>query len=127
MLFPSFLVKAKEQSLGGPIGGFDAYNPGAAGEAEYLSSAELLISNVLTVLTIVGGIMFSLYFLLGGLTWITAGGKSEKIEKAKGMMTNGAIGIIVIAVSYSIVWIIGKVVGIDILTPGQTLQDTIKF
>lgn len=118
---------AQQQPLGGTIGGFDAYNPGAAGEGEYLSTTELIISNALTVLTIIGGIMFVLYFLLGGLTWITAGGQSDKIEKAKSMMTNGAIGLIVIVVSYSIVWIVGQVVGLDVLNPAETLQRTITF
>lgn len=89
------------------------------------SAIEKLISNVLVVLTAVAGIAFVLFFLLGGLNWITAGGDKGKIDKAKGMMTNGAIGLIVIAVSYAIVWIVGKALGIDILEPGK-LINTIK-
>ena len=37
-------------------------------------------------------------------------------------MTNGAIGLIIIVVSYSITWIIGKVLGLDILNPAQTIE-----
>lgn len=85
-------------------------------------AVEKLISNVLVVLTVVSGIAFTLYFLLGGLNWITAGGDKGKIDKAKGMMTNGAIGLIVIAVSYAISWIIGKALGIDILNPGTIIN-----
>lgn len=96
------------------------YQPG--GDVGSATSAfERLISNVLVVLTAVAGIAFALYFLLGGLNWITSGGDKTKIEKAKGMMTNGAIGIIVIAVSYAIVWIVGKALGIDILEPGKLI------
>lgn len=103
------------------------YQPGA-GIAGSTSAIEKLISNVLVVLTIVGGIAFILFFLLGGLNWITAGGDKGKIEKAKGMMTNGAIGLIVIAVSYAIVWIVGKALGLDILNPAKLISpDTIKF
>lgn len=87
-----------------------------------ISAIEKLISNVLVVLTAVAGIAFSLYFLLGGLNWITAGGDKGKIDKAKGMMTNGAIGLIIIAVSYAITWIVGAVLGIDILEPGALIQ-----
>lgn len=86
---------------------------------------EKLISNTLVILTVVAGIAFTLYFLLGGLNWIVAGGDKGKIEKAKGMMTNGAIGLIVISVSYAITWIVGKALGIDILNPG-TLINSIK-
>ncbi|KKU44742.1 MAG: hypothetical protein UX64_C0047G0012 [Microgenomates group bacterium GW2011_GWC2_46_7] len=97
------------------------YQPGTdlAGST---SAVEKLISNVLVVLTVVAGIAFALYFLLGGLSWITAGGDKTKIEKARSMMTNGAIGIIIIAVSYAIVWIVGAALGIEILEPGKIIQ-----
>ncbi|MFH2085897.1 MAG: hypothetical protein ABII21_03890 [bacterium] len=99
------------------------YQPGTGTDATGATSAiEKLISNVLVVLTIVGGISFALYFLLGGLNWITAGGDKGKIDKAKGMMTNGAIGMIVIAVSYTITWIVGAAIGIDLLNPGTIIN-----
>ena len=86
------------------------------------SAIEKLISNVLVVLTVTAGIAFVLMFLLGGLNWITAGGDKGKIDKAKSMMTNGAIGLIVIAVSYAVAWIVGKALGLDILNPGTILS-----
>lgn len=85
-------------------------------------AAEKLMSNVLVVLTVVSGLAFTLYFLLGGLNWITAGGDKGKIDKAKEMMTGGATGLIIIAVSYSVVWIVGKALGIDILNPGTIIN-----
>ncbi len=101
------------------------YQPGSD-IASSTGALEKLISNVLVVLTVVSAIAFTLYFLLGGLNWITAGGDKGKIDKAKGMMTNGAIGIIVVAVSYAIVWIVGKALGIDVLEPGKIIN-TIQF
>lgn len=86
------------------------------------SALEKLISNALVVLTAVAGIAFVLYFLLGGLNWITAGGDKGKIDKAKGMMTGGAIGLIVIVLSYAIVWIVSAALGLNILEPGEVIQ-----
>jgi len=86
------------------------------------SAIERLISNVLVVLTIVASIAFVLYFLIGGLNWIIAGGDKGKIETAKRMMTNGAVGMIVIAVSYAITYIVGTTIGIDILNPGTIIN-----
>lgn len=107
-----------------PITTPSQYDPGAgAGIADYTSSLEGIISNVLVVLTVIAGITFMLWFLLGGLNWISAGGKSDKIENAKAMMTNGAIGLIIVALSYAIVWIVGQVVGIPILEPGELLNN----
>ena len=105
-----------------PITAPGGYNPKGSGIGDSTGAVEKLISNVLVVLTVVAGIAFALYFLLGGLNWITAGGDKGKIEKAKGMMTNGAIGIIVIALSYAITWIVGKALGIDILNPGTIIN-----
>ena len=86
------------------------------------NAVEKLISNTLVVLTVVAGIAFVLYILLGGLNWITAGGDKGKIEKAKGMMTGGAIGLIIIVLSYSITWIVGAALGLNILEPGSIIQ-----
>lgn len=101
------------------------YQPGG----DITSSAgaiEQLISNILVAFTVFAGIAFTLYFLIGGINWITAGGDKDKIEKAKGMLTNGAIGLIIIVVSYSLVWIIGKALGLDILDPAKIISG-IKF
>lgn len=114
-------------SKGGGIVTPGGYQPGTSIEGS-TSAIEKLISNVLVMLTVVAGMAFVLYFLLGGLNWITAGGDKGKIDKAKGMMTNGAIGMIIIALSYSIVWIVGKALGIDILNPASIISpDYIKF
>jgi len=95
------------------------YQPKGGDIGGYVTSTENLISNILTVLTAVAGVAFVIWFLLGGLTWITAGGQKDKIENAKNMMTNGAVGLIIIAVSYAIAWIVGAVLGIPILEPGE--------
>jgi hypothetical protein len=106
---------------GGGIVTPGGYQPGTdiAGST---SAIEKLMSNILVMLTVVAGMAFVLYFLLGGLNWITAGGDKGKIDKAKGMMTNGAIGLIIIALSYSITWIVGKAIGIDILNPATIIN-----
>ena len=97
------------------------YQPGTSIQ-ESTGAVEKLLSNVLVILTIVASLAFAIMFLLGGLNWITAGGDKGKIETAKKMMTSGATGMIVIAVSYSIVWIVGKALGIDILNPGAIIS-----
>lgn len=97
------------------------YQPGDGIEGS-TSAVEKLISNSLVVLTVIAGIAFVLYFLLGGLNWVTAGGDKGKVDKAKGMMTGGAIGLIIIVLSYSIVWIVSAALGLNILEPGTVIQ-----
>jgi len=64
---------------------------------------------------IVGGLAFILFFLWGGLQWIMAGGDKGKIEEAKAKLTQGLIGLAVLAASYVIVKFIETAIGIDLL------------
>lgn len=80
-----------------------------------------LLSNLITTLTVVGSLAFVMYFTIGGLKWITAGGDKTKIQESKDQMTQAAIGLIVIVVSFFIIGIVGAVLGIDILNPFKTL------
>jgi hypothetical protein len=99
------------------------YQPGDSVDGSSQATAlESLISNTLVVLTVIAGLAFVLYFLLGGLNWITAGGDKGKIDKAKGMMTGGATGLIIIVLSYSITWIVSAALGLNILAPGEVIQ-----
>jgi len=85
------------------------------------SNVELLISNMFGLITVLGGLFFIFFFVSGGFTWITAGGDSGKIEKARNQMVQGVIGLIILVASYAIIGLIGRVVGLNLLTPGAEL------
>lgn len=90
------------------------------------TSIEDIITLVVGFLTIVAGLAFLIYFMLGGLSWLTAGGDKGKVETAKSMMTNGAIGMIIVVAAYGIVWVVGQLLGIDILNPAELLNSLIS-
>lgn len=48
------------------------------------------------------GILLLGYLLYGGFLWMTAGGSTEQVKKAKDVMKNTLIGIIIIVLSYAI-------------------------
>ena len=79
------------------------------------------ISTIIGVITVVAGLAFLLYFAIGGLKWITSSGEKAKAEEAKTELTQAAVGLIVVAVSYFIAGIVGGVVGIDIFNPLKVL------
>ena len=81
----------------------------------YISPLEKLFSTIIGFLTILGGIWFFVQFLIGGLGWAGAGGDTQKVEEARKKMTNAAIGLIAMVAAYSVTYIIGKVLGLDIL------------
>jgi hypothetical protein len=110
-----------QQSIG-TINGMGNFNPVESG-GDKVSAVQIdeIFSAVVTFLTIVAGLSFLIYFLIGGLNWVTAGGNEKKVDEAKSYMTNGAIGLITIIAAYSIVSIVGKVLGLDILNPGKLI------
>lgn len=72
---------------------------------------------------LVGGIVTLVYIFLGGLTWITSGGDKAGSEKAKSMITDAVIGIVVLAGSFALIKFIDSVLGTDILNPQFPIQE----
>lgn len=99
-----------------------AYSDNLTEGTEAFSTLELLVSNILGIMTALGSLIFIVYFLLGAIGWISAGGDSSKISKARDQMLQGVLGLVVLVALYAIVGFIGSIVGIDILLPAETLE-----
>ena len=76
-----------------------------------------ILSTVITVLTTIGGLAFVIYFTLGGLKWLTAGGDKTRVETAQKMISNALIGLVVLIASYAIALFIQNALKINILAP----------
>ncbi len=100
----------------------EAYSAGSEAGDMALTNLESFISNIIGFLTILGGIFFIVYFLIGGLTWITAGGDSGKVGKARNQMIQGVIGLVVVVAAYSIIGIVGNIIGFNLLMPAAALR-----
>lgn len=48
------------------------------------------------------GIVFMILVIYAGFLWMTAGGNLEQVSKAKKLLVNGVIGLIIIMAAYSI-------------------------
>jgi len=113
-------VYAADIPLGSEVSGVGPFQTGITGGAK--AGLGNLLSSIITTLTIVGGLAFVIFFFIGGLKWITAGGDKAKVSEAQAQMTQAAIGLIVIVVSTFVVGIVGAVLGIDILNPFASLK-----
>lgn len=112
-----------QNPLQGVIKGPGAFQPNisAGGAAVGGSAVEKFLSVFLGFFTIVGGLMFLMYFIFGGLAWLSAGGEKGKVESARTQLTNAALGLIIVIVSQAIVGIVGGVLGLRILNPAAAL------
>jgi len=123
-LFTLLAAQNEGKPLGGTLENIGGYNPGEEGELAG-TSINTLFSNIFGFLTIVAGLAFLIYFIIGGLNWITAGGNTDKVEKAKKTMTDAAIGLIIITITYAIASIVGSVLGFQLLNPAEEIQKLI--
>lgn len=70
----------------------------------------------ITGVLIVGGIvLFMIYFILSGISWITSSGDPKAVEKARGGLTHALTGLIILFSVFALLKLIGSLFGIDIL------------
>jgi len=68
-----------------------------------------LLSNVIKIVIVVGGLWAFINLILAGITFITSGDKPDELSKANNRMTMSLLGLIIMVGSYSLAGIIGKV------------------
>jgi len=76
-----------------------------------------LISNVLNLALIIGGILTMLNFIMGGYEYMIASGDPKKLENAWSRIWQSLIGLVIITASMALISIFEKLFGIDIRTP----------
>lgn len=109
MTRPAFLAQIRNPALPAAIGGAagaDAYKQGG-------TALGLLISNVVGGLFIAGFLLSFVFFIMGGFTWITAGGDKTKLEKARDELTNAIIGLIVVAAAFALSSLVANFFGLQ--------------
>jgi hypothetical protein len=77
----------------------------AAGFAEPKSIAEIMGAIIGTFLSLLG-VIFLILIMYGGFTWMTSGGNEIKVLKAKKILTEAIIGLIIILSAYSITYFV---------------------
>jgi len=81
-----------------------------------------ILSNVIGFITLIAGLAFIMYFMIGAINWITSAGDTSKSQKARSMLTNALIGLTITVLSYSIASILGKLFGIPLTSPAELIN-----
>lgn len=72
------------------------YNPSVTPEPE-----AMLGTIIQTILSFVG-VIFLAFMIYGGITWLTAQGDNQKVTKAKAIIEESIVGIIIVIIAYSV-------------------------
>lgn len=101
--------------------------PGTIGEFGFavqgLSSFETILSWVIGIMTVLAGIYFIFILITGAYTWMSAGGDKNKLQEAQQRILNAIIGLVIVVAAYAIISLISYVTDLNILQPGELLQD----
>ncbi len=117
VVFSAFPLIAEAQTRGFDIGDFlpgiiTPFSPGTG-----------LLGVVGTAITLafgVAGLVAVIYLIMGGFSYVTAGGDPEAVEAAKTTIVNAIIGLVIIFVSYLIVGFIMQQLDIQAELPERT-------
>lgn len=72
-----------------------------------------VIRNAIVLIFSIASVSAVLVFLWGALDWIFSGGDKEKVSNARKKITNALVGLIVLAVSFLVLSLVGTFVGIN--------------
>lgn len=90
----------------GDVADKGGYNTNSIDDPTGMNTA---INTVLSFL----GIIFLGFMIYGGIMWMTAQGSEEKVKKAKGILMNATIGLIIVAGAYVISYAVVKYIITD--------------
>jgi len=94
------------------------YNPALSelvGRGEGITIINLFLSNIISLLLIVGVVVALFFVIMGAIQWITAGDDKEKLNSARGKVVSAIVGLIVLFLVFAIMKIIGTFLGIEAL------------
>ncbi len=63
------------------------------------------------------GVFALLFFIIGGIIWITSGGSAEKVKKGKDMIKGAIVGLIIVLVAFTVVRVVMEAFGTSAFLP----------
>lgn len=83
------------ESVGGQLG---------LGNADLKTTVINILNLALGLMALVAVVMI----IIGGFTWLTAGGNEEKVDKAKKIISAAVIGLIIVLLAWAVVIFVAK-------------------
>lgn len=99
----------------GPLGTID---PSGAGEM-----FEKVMSGLIGILTIIAALYFTFLFIIGAIQWLGSEGDKARLTTARGKITHGIIGLIIVIGAVFFIELIGTLLGIEILHPARFVKE----
>lgn len=89
----------------GPLAGFLARNPTGGG------AISQFLSNGVTLIYSIAGVVLVFMILWGAFEWMTSGGDKEKMSSAQKRIISAIVGILLFAVAFAVIRVLGQFTG----------------
>lgn len=74
---------------------------------------QALVNFAIQILLVFAVILAFIFFLLGGIAWISSGGNKEALEKAKKKITYSILGLIIALLSFVVIKFLAQIFGVE--------------
>jgi len=82
--------------------GLSLTGKGAGYDSTVTPEPEIIIGQVIQAVLSLVGIVFLAFMIYAGITWLTAQGDDKKVSKAKAIIEESIVGIIIVIIAYAI-------------------------
>ncbi len=82
----------------------------------------LFLSNLITLVYSIAGIILIVMLVWGAFEWITSGGDKEKLSSAQKRIMTAIIGIVIMALAFAIIAVVGTLTGFTFFTGQETFN-----
>jgi len=84
-----------------------------------------LVSNIIGVLTVAGGLWFLVQIFSGVLQWLSSGGEKTALQNAQKRISNSVIGLLILVLAYALISVIGYFLGFNVLNFADIFKNLI--
>ncbi len=77
----------------------------------------VIVTNAITIIFTIGAVLLIFFLLWGAIDWIMSAGDKEKAGNARKKITSALIGLVIMALTYVIVRLLGGIFGFNVLQP----------
>ncbi len=104
---PALAVNPSLDGLNKTAAGINAYNSqvGAGAAKDQITNK---VGGIVALILSFVGIIFLILTIYAGLMWMTAQGNSGQVDKAKDLLINAIIGLVIVSAAYSITVFVGN-------------------
>jgi amino acid transporter len=106
-IFAQSLINSPIEGLNESANEINAFKNQTGDSDSYNNFLQTKAGQIIGIVLSFVGVLFLILMIYAGILWMTAQGNEQQVAKAKGLLINGTIGLIIVFAAYAITSFIG--------------------